>query len=118
LRSIAILTLSITSAGPIAANRLVGFDRAQIAAAGKVAMGAAEYPAASAGRQLAVNVLGTARVEAGAALAEGQVFMAGADGRAVPVANGGAVAGRALQPVGAAGVVFEALLLPSDAATA
>lgn len=118
MRSIAILTLSITSAGAIAANRLVGFDEAQIAVAGKVAMGVAEHPAASAGKQIAVNVIGTAPVEAGAALARGQVFMAGADGRAVPVANGGAVAGRALQAVGAAGVVFEALLLPSDAANA
>lgn len=118
MRSIPILTLSILSTGVILANRLVGFDEAQIAVAGKVAMGAAEYPAEAAGRQVAVNVLGTARVEAGAALAKGQTFMAGADGRAVPVANGGAVAGRALHPAAAAGVVFEALLIPSDAALA
>lgn len=118
MRKIPILTLSIVSVGVIAANRFVGFDDAQIAAAGKVAMGVADYGASAAGKQVAVNVMGTAPVEAGGAFAKGALLKSDASGRAVLYDGSGAVAARALQASGGAGAMPEVLLLPSRDAIA
>lgn len=116
MRSIPILTLSIVAAGAIAANRFVTWADTQVAAAGAVAMGVAEYAASAAGKLVAVNVIGTARIESGGAIAKGGLFKADAQGRAIAHDGAGEVLGRSLQAVAGAGVVFEGLLLPSRAA--
>lgn len=118
MRRIPILTLSMVAAAAINARRFVGFDRLQIGVAGKVAMGVAEYAASAAGKQIAVDVMGTTTVESGAAFAEGALIKSDAQGRAIDQAGAGAVLARALQPAGAAGQPVEVLLLPSRDAIA
>lgn len=111
-----ILTESIVAAGAIAANRFVGFNNAQLAAAGAVALGVADYAAAAANSQIAVTVLGTAEVVAGGAIARGDEVMSDAQGRAVVRAGAGAHGvARALEPAAAAGQMIEVLLIPARA---
>lgn len=116
MRSIPILTLSIVANGAIGGNRFVNFADQQLAVAGGAALGVAEYPAAAAGKQVAVHVLGTARIESGGAIARHALFKADAQGRAIAYDGTGEILGRSLQAVGGAGVVFEGLLLPSRGA--
>lgn len=118
MRRIPILTLSIVAAGAIAARRFVGFDKTQIAVAGRAAMGVADFAATVAGKQVAVDVLGTSTVETGGVYADGALIKADAQGRAVDQAGAGAVLGRALEASTAAGQFREVLLLPSREAVA
>lgn len=109
-----ILTDSIVAAGPITAKRFVGFDSAQASAAGQLVFGVSDYAASAAGKQTAVNVLGTTEVETGGAFARGAELMTDAQGRAVTRAGANALgAARALEASGGAGQFVEVLLLPA-----
>jgi len=78
-QSISLLTLSIAAVGAIAANRFVTPARDQ-AVADENTLGVATT-AATDGEVLAVDVMGTAIVEAGAAVAAGATLKADASGK-------------------------------------
>lgn len=110
-----ILTLTSVAAAAVLAHRFVDFDGTQTDVAGDKPMGVSVTDADS-GEAFAVDVLGTTKVEAGAAIPLGAKGLtpvkADADGRAVPQAGAGTIAGYALQAAGAAGNVIEILLTP------
>jgi hypothetical protein len=105
-----ILALSLKATGDIAAYRFVNPAGAQ-AGAGANALGASEY-AASAGEMVGVANLGTAIVEAGAAVAAGAAVQSDASGRAITKDTGATVA-RALEAAAAAGDFIEVALIPN-----
>jgi hypothetical protein len=72
----AILTHTVSAAGVIAANRFVTPLGAQAGADANI-LGAARFAAAAAGEKIPVDVLGTAVVEAGAAIAAGATVKSG-----------------------------------------
>jgi hypothetical protein len=84
------------------------------AGAGENALGVARTDG-SAGERIAVDVLGTAIVEAGAAVAIGATLKVDADGRAIAWATSGAKVGLALQAATAAGQWIEVLLIQNVA---
>ena len=118
MQNIAILPLPSLAAAAVAAHRFTGFDGAQCDAVGAKPKGVSQYKADAAGQAFAVDVLGTSKVEAGAAIALGAKgltpVMSDAQGRAI--AHDGdaakAVAGYALQAANGAGHVIEVLLTP------
>lgn len=87
---------TVIANGAVKAKHLVGFDGAEASVQGQKVMGVADTDAAD-GQALAVNVIGTAIVEAGAAIAKGDALIAGADGRAIPSSGKLAVAAGATQ---------------------
>lgn len=105
-----LLELPLIAPAAVTKQRFVKYDGAQ-AGNGDVAAGVADYDAA-AGKQYSAIALGTAKVEAGAAIALGQDVQSDAQGRAIPKAAG-ALNGRALQAASAAGQVIEVLLIKS-----
>lgn len=107
-------TLSIRSAGAISAHRFVTASGAQ-AGADANAIGVALAAASAAGEQVPVVVLGTAPVEAGAAITAGATVKSDSSGRAIPWATSGAKVGIALESSGGAGEVIEVLLVPNAA---
>lgn len=110
----AVLTHTVSAAGVIAANRFVTPLGAQ-AGADANTLGAARFAAAAAGEKIPVDVLGTAVVEAGAAIAAGATVKSDASGRAITWVTSGAKVGIALQAAGAAGEMVEILLVPNAA---
>jgi hypothetical protein len=82
-QSIPLLDLSVKAAGAITERRCVGFDSLQATVQGQKVMGVAKQGAAS-GAYLAVGVIGTVIVEAGAAVAVGDALIADANGKAIP----------------------------------
>lgn len=118
MQKMPVLTITRVAAAAVAAHRFVDFDGTQCDAAASKPLGVSAYKADAAGQDLAVDVLGTTKVEAGAAIALGAKgltpVMTAIDGRAV--AHDGlaasVVAGYALQAAGAAGNVIEVLLTP------
>lgn len=113
-QSTPILTLTVAAAAAIAANRFVTPAGAQ-AGADANTLGVARTAAAAAGEKIPVDVLGTAVVEAGAAITAGATLESDANGRAVTWATAGAKVGIALQAAGAAGQFIEVLLIPNAA---
>lgn len=115
MQQLPILKLTAVAIAPVLAQRFVGFDGAQVDAVGGKPFGVAEYGAAI-GSAYQVNVLGTAKVEAGAAIPIGAKGLtpvkSDATGRAIPHAGAGEIAGYARQPAAAAGAVIEILLTP------
>jgi hypothetical protein len=113
VQQVVLLALTRVAAGAVLANRFVDFDGSQADAAGSKVMGVSEYPAAN-GEAFAVNVQGTAKVEAGAAIPLGAKGLTpvktDAQGRAIPHAGAGEIAAYALQAAGAAGNFIEVLL--------
>jgi hypothetical protein len=109
-QAIAVLTLTIAATAALTKRRFVTGAGAVAAAAGR-ALGVARTDAAI-GEQVAVDVLGTAIVEVGGAIAVDAQVEVDASGRAVTIAEGVAV-GRALQASAAAGDLIEVLLLPN-----
>lgn len=105
-----ILAITRRAAGAILANRFVTHGNIQ-AGAGLNTLGVARSPAAT-GESLTVDVLGTAVVEAGAAIADGALLESNASGQAVPRSTG-AIIGRALAAAAAAGQFIEILLIPN-----
>lgn len=112
-QSVAALTLTLVAAGTIAENRFVTPAGAQ-AGADANTIGACRQ-AAVVNDKIAVDVLGTAIVEAGAAVAAGASIKSDATGRAITWVTSGAKVGIALEAAGAAGQMIEVLLIPNVA---
>lgn len=91
-QSISVLALTLVASGIVAESRLVGFYGAQATVQGQKVMGAAVMQAAS-GDVLGVVTRGTAVVETGAAIAEGDSLITDSQGRAVPATFGQTVLG-------------------------
>jgi hypothetical protein len=110
-----ILTLTTVATAAVAAHRFVDFDGTQCDVAGAKPKGVSVY-AAAAGEAFATDVLGTTKVEAGAAIALGAKGLTpvktDAEGRAIPHDGVGEIAGYALEAASGAGKVHEVLLTP------
>lgn len=107
------LTLSIVAAAALLAERFVTAAGAQTGADGN-ALGVALASGAT-GEQVPVVALGTAVVEAGAAITAGATVKADAQGRAIAWATSGARLGVALQAASGAGARIEVFLIPNAA---
>lgn len=107
-QNIALLSLTVTATGAITGDRFITGAGAQTGAAGN-ALGVARYGGAI-GEKVTVDVIGTAIVEAGAAIAANALVESDANGRAVTKAAG-VTLGRALQAAAAAGQKIEVLLI-------
>ena len=110
-QNISLLSLPVTLTGTVAANRFVTPAGAQ-AGADANTLGVARFGGGS-GDKVTVDVIGTAIVEAGAAIAAGATLETDASGRAVTWATSGGKVGIALQAASGAGVMIEVLLLPN-----
>ncbi|WP_368565499.1 DUF2190 domain-containing protein [Pseudoxanthomonas sp. UTMC 1351] len=110
-QKISLLTLSIAAAAALPAERFLG-PNAQLAAAASHAIGVTVSQVTIAGELIPYDVLGTTVVTAGAPIAAEALLEVGADGKAVPLAAGIAVA-RAKQAATADGDRIEVLLLPN-----
>lgn len=106
-----LLTLTLALTGTVAANRFVTPAGAQ-AGADANTLGVARTAGVS-GEKTPVDVIGTAVVEAGAAIAAGATLKTDASGRAIAWVTAGAKVGIALQAATAAGQFIEVLLLPN-----
>lgn len=112
-QSIALLTLTAALAGTVAANRFVTPAGAQ-AGADANTLGVARS-AGVASDKVSVDVLGTAIVEAGAAVSAGATLKSDASGRAITWVTSGAKVAVALEAASAAGQFIEVLLIPNAA---
>lgn len=112
-QNIALLGLTVALTGTVSANRFVTPAGAQ-AGADANALGVARS-AGSSGSSVTVDVLGTAVVEAGAAITKGATIKSDASGRAIPWATSGAKVAIALEAAGAAGEFIEVMLIPNAA---
>lgn len=112
-QNISLLALTATLSGTVAAHRFVTPAGAQ-AGADANALGVARSAGVS-GDKIAVDALGTAIVEAGAAISAGATIKSDASGRAITWATSGAKIGIALEAAGAAGEFIEVLLIPNAA---
>lgn len=112
-QNISLLTLTLVAAGTIASNRFVTPGAAQ-AGADANTIGVTRSDAVV-GDKIPVDVLGTAIVEAGAAVAVGATLKSDASGRAITWATSGAKVGLALEAATAAGQFIEVLLIPNVA---
>lgn len=108
-----ILTLTHRLTGTVAQYRFVTPAGAQ-AGADAYTLGVSRVAGVS-GDDIAVDVLGTAIVEAGAAVAAGASLKSDASGRAITWATSGAKVGIALQAASGAGEFIEVLLIPNVA---
>ena len=106
-----LLALPVTLSGTVAANRFVTPAGAQ-AGADATTLGVSRSAGVS-GEKISVDVLGTAIVEAGAAISAGATLETDANGKAVTWATSGGKVGIALQAASGAGVFIEVLLLPN-----
>ncbi|ACL71498.1 phage-related putative exported protein [Thioalkalivibrio sulfidiphilus HL-EbGr7] len=109
-QNIAILTLSIAAAAALSPHRFVTAAGA-VASAGGNALGVTRSEADT-GDMTPVDVLGTTRVTAGAAITAGAAVQVGSDGKAITLAAGEKV-GRALEAAGADGDLIEIVLIPN-----
>lgn len=112
-QAIGILPLTVLLSGTVAANRFVTVAGAQ-AGADANTLGVARSAGVS-GDRITVDVLGTAVVEAGAAISAGATLETDASGRAVTWATSGPKVGIALEAAGAAGQFIEVLLVQNVA---
>lgn len=105
------LTLTRIAAGVIVANRAVTFANLQAAAAGVKVLGVSVFDA-QIGEAVAVVVTGTAIIEAGAAIANGDDLVTDDQGRAIPAtgAPGERVFSDAMGIATGAGKLVEVLL--------
>lgn len=109
----ALLTLTVALTGTVAANRFVTVAGAQ-AGADANTLGVA-CTAGGSGDKIPVDVLGTAVVEAGAAVSAGATLETDASGCAVTWATSGPKVAIALEEATAAGQLIEVLLIPNAA---
>lgn len=107
---ISILCLPLTATAVLTAERFVTGTGA-VAAAGANTLGVTRSNA-QIGEDVPVDVLGTAIVTAGAAIAQGASIEVGTAGKAI-TANAGKVVARALQAAAADGSRIEVLLIPN-----
>jgi len=112
-QAIPVLTLTAALTGTVAANRFVTPAGAQ-AGADAYTLGVCRTAGVS-GDKAPVDVLGTAVVEAGAAISAGASLKSDSSGRAITWASSGAKVGIALQAATAAGQFIEVLLIPNVA---
>lgn len=112
-QSISLLALTVAAAGTIAENRFVTPAGAQ-AGADANTLGVCRQ-AAVVNDKVTVDVLGTAIVEAGAAVTLNATVKSDASGRAIDWITSGAKVGIALQAASAAGQMIEVLLVPNAA---
>lgn len=110
-QNIALLSLPVVLSSTCAAQRFVTSTGTQ-AVLGSNTLGIARC-GADANTLVPVDVLGTAVVEAGAAITQGDTLKADADGRAITWATSGAKVAIALQAASVAGQPIEVLLLPN-----
>lgn len=112
--NISLLTLTVIASATILANRFVTLAGAPCAAAA-LPLGVARSDGAT-GDPIPVDVMGTAIVEAGAAVTAGAAIMVTTDGKALTHDNDGDkyAVGRALSAAGAAGDLIEVLLTPGS----
>ena len=110
-QNISLLSLPLTLSGTVASNRFVTAAGAQ-ASADAATLGVARFGGAAADK-VTVDVIGTAIIESGAAIAAGATLKSDASGRAITWATSGAKVGIALQAATAAGQMIEILLLPN-----
>lgn len=111
--SIAILTLPFVASGAVTANRFITPAGAQ-AGADVNTFGVSRATQAN-GERGSADVLGTATVEAGAAVAVGATIKSDASGRAITWVTSGAKVGLALEAAAQAGDMIEVLLIPNVA---
>lgn len=112
-QSISLLALTVALTGTVAASRFVTPAGAQ-AGADANTLGVTRTAGVS-GDKVTADVLGTAIVEAGAAVAANATVKSDASGRAITWVASGAKVGIALQAAGAAGDLIEVLLIPNAA---
>lgn len=110
-QSITILSLTVAANGAVTKRRAVGFDGAQADTAGQKVIGVAETDQSD-GRDLAVSVLGTALIEAGAAFDAGDDLVVDTQGRAIvnPESGGEYIFADALRDAAGEGAIVEVLL--------
>lgn len=113
MSSIPILSLGAVLTGTVNPFRFVTPAGAQ-AGADANTLGVARTAGVS-GDRITLDVLGTATVEAGAAIAAGATLKTDASGRAITWATSGAKVGLALAAASAAGDLIEVLLIPNVA---
>lgn len=106
-----LLALTVLSTGAIGAERFVTHAGGQAGAAVRT-LGIARSKADEAGEIVPVDVIGTAVIETGGAIALGAKLETDAQGRAVTFAAGTHVA-TALQAAAGAGEFIEVLLVPN-----
>ena len=112
-QAISVLALTQALTGTVAANRFVTAAGAQ-AGADANTFGVCRQGGVS-GDKVTIDVLGTATVEAGAAVAAGATIKADSSGRGITWATSGAKIGLALEAASAAGQMIEVLLIPNVA---
>lgn len=112
-QNMATLTLTLALTGTVAAGRFVTPTFAQTGADG-YAIGVARSAGVS-GDKIAVDIHGTAIVEAGAAFAVGATLKADSSGRAITWAASGGRLAIALEAATAAGQMIEVLLVDNAA---
>lgn len=112
-QNLSILTLSIALSGTVTANRFVTPAGAQ-AGADANTLGVSRVAGVS-GDTAPIDILGTAIVEAGAAISAGASLKSDASGRAITWATSGAKVGIALEAAAGAGSFVEVLLIPNVA---
>lgn len=112
-QSIALLSLTLGLTGTVAANRFVKADGTQ-SVADAATFGVCRQGGVS-GDNVTVDVMGTAIVEAGAAVVKGATLKADSSGRGITWVTSGAKIGLALEAATAAGQMIEVLLIPNVA---
>lgn len=112
-QSTPLLAVAVIATGAIAASRFVTPAAAQ-AGADVNTLGVARF-AAAVGERLSVDVIGTAVVESGGAVAFGATLKSDASGRAITWASSGAKVALALDTAFAAGQLIEVLLIQNAA---
>lgn len=112
-QSIALLTLTVALTGTVAAGRFVTPAGAQ-AGADANTFGATRSAGVS-GDKVAVDVIGTATIESGAAFSAGATLKSDASGRAITWVTSGAKVALALEAATAAGQLVEVLLIQNVA---
>ncbi len=110
--SISLLALTVAAAGPLVAERFITQVGAYPAAGG-TAFGVSRTSAKTAGDLVPVDVLGTAIVETGAAVALDAPLMVDAQGCVVTLTAGKVGVGRAMAVATGAGDRIEVLLTPT-----
>lgn len=112
-QSFPLLTLPLLLSATVGAERFVTAAGAQSgAAAGAIGV---TRSAGVSGELVSTDVIGTAVVAAGAAVAKGDTLKSDATGRAIPRAGAGIALAVALQAATAADERIEVLLIPSAA---
>ncbi len=113
MQKIPILTLTCTAMAAVATARFCDFDGTQCDVAGSKAKGVSVH-AALIGEEYALDVIGTTKVETGAAIPLGSKGLTpvktDADGKAIAHGGVGEIAGYAMQPAAASGAIIEVLL--------